>query len=651
VRVGVDVGGTFTDLALWDGTELRTTKVPTTPRDQSTGVVAAVEAVSASGSSLVHGTTVATNALLEREGARTVLVTDSGFEDLLEIGRQDRPSLYDLDETRTPPLVDRRLRLGVAREAPLTDAGIAQLATAVSELAPEAIAVSVLFSFEDPDREQALAAALQAELPDVPISLSSTVVPEFREYERTTTTVTNAYLTPVVGRYLQRLGTAAAGAGVTGEPSVMRSSGGLIDLSGASRLPASIVLSGPAGGVVAAAAYGEALTRASLVSFDMGGTSTDVCRVTDGRPEVGYEQQITGLPNRMPSVAVHTVGAGGGSIGWVDPGGALRVGPSSAGADPGPACYGRGGVEPTVTDANLVTGRLGAGAALGSSVVLRADAAQEALSRLGAGLGLSATETALGMIEVVESLMVRAIRVVSIEQGVDPRESTLVAFGGAGGMHASALARRLGMRGAVIPPHAGVFSALGLLLAPPRADVVRGVLLRAGGPGLVEALAGVRREARDRLQTAGSAVVVTESHVDVRYRGQSHELSIPVDDAAGWESVASAFHRSHHERNGFSRPDDPIEVVAVRAACLGDPSIRLADLPAHRGDGADPRRPARSLLLADGAVEASVWWRPSLDQGTEVAGPAVIEEPEATTVLSPGERATVHPSGALEVDW
>jgi N-methylhydantoinase A len=645
VRAGIDVGGTFTDLVLWDGALFRTAKVSTTPGDQSEGVIEVLRLADAVGVELVHGSTVATNALLERTGARTALVTDSGFEDLIEVGRQDRPSLYDVTVTRVQPLVKSSHRVGVPRDSLDVSDTVAHL----ERLAPDAVAISTLFSFLDPSREQALGVAVSGALPEAAISLSSTVAPEFREFERISTTVINAYLQPTVALYLERLGASLTEAGVTGAPSVMRSSGGLIGLAAAARLPASIVLSGPAGGVVAAAALGMALGNSSLISFDMGGTSTDVCRIIDGRPQVMFERPVGGFPNRMPSVAIHTVGAGGGSLAWVDPGGALRVGPRSAGAVPGPAAYGRGGVEPTVTDANLVVGRLAGGASLGEAFALDLGLAESAVGRVGGALGLSSAATAGGILEVVESHMERAIRVVSVEEGADPRDSVLVAFGGAGGMHATALARQLDMAGVIVPPHAGVFSALGLLLAPPRSDAVMGALLEPGGD-LDAAVDSVRTTAVSDLSNAGSAPVSVECTVDVRYRGQSHETSITYGQGDGWGVLADRFHIAHFDRNGFARTSDPIEVVAVRAAATGRPALTFSELPLHQGGG-DAQRTDRMVLLPAGPGSATVWWRPDLAVGAEVVGPAIIEEPEATSYLGPGERAVVHESGALEVAW
>jgi N-methylhydantoinase A len=651
-HTGVDVGGTFTDAVAWDGARLRSAKVLTTP-DQSEGVLAGFQAVSG-GETLLHGTTAATNALLERAGARTALVTDAGFEDLLEIGRQDRPSLYDTSVTRPVPLVERSRRVGMTgrsdrRGRRPAGADPAEVAARVAALSPEAVAVCLLYSFVDGAAERRLAGALRRRLPGVPVSLSSVVAPEFREFERASTTVVNAYLTPVVAGDLESLHRRVRAAGVE-RVAVMRSSGGLMSLEEAAALPAAILLSGPAGGVVAAAALGRALGHEHLVSFDMGGTSTDVCRIEDGRPEVAYERAIDGYPCRLPAVAVHTIGAGGGSLGWVDAGGALRVGPRSAGALPGPACYGRGGRAATVTDAHVVLGRLDPSAHLAGSLEVDAAAARAAVERLGSEAGLERGEAALGMVEVVEAHMQRALRRVSVEQGADPRQAVLVAFGGAGGLHGSALARRLEMAGLAIPAHAGVFSALGLLLAPPRVDVARSVAV-ADGPGLDAAVTEVIARAAESLAAASpGGELRVRAHADVRYRGQSHEIPVTYRPGEGWARLATRFHRAHRQRNGFDRPGDPIEVVTVRAEAVGSPALRWEDLPSPRPQG-EPSRGGREVLTAEGSVEAAVWWRPALAPGQEVLGPAVVEEPDATTWLAPGERAVVHPGGALEVSW
>lgn len=656
MTLGVDVGGTFTDLVRWDGRRLRTGKVSSTP-DQSDGVLAGAAELVAEGSTvrLLHGTTVATNTLLERDGARTVLVTDEGMGDVLAIGRQERPSLYDVAVTRTAPVVPTDRRVEIAGRSDATNPRLPsedeleEVFELVRSLEPEAIAVCTLYSFLDSAREMRVAGRL-ASL-GVPVSLSSVVAAEFREYERTSTTTLNAYLAPRMAHYLANLARRADTVGLSGVIQVMRSSGGLMGIEAAARLPAAVLLSGPAGGVVATAALGNALDDDRLIAFDMGGTSTDVCRIEGGVPEVSFERRVGGHPCRMPSVAVHTVGAGGGSLGWRDPGGALRVGPRSAGANPGPACYGRGGVDPAVTDANVLLGRIAADARLAGTVPVRFDLAERALASLGVSLGMDARAVALGMLAVVEAHMERAIRTVSVEEGADPRPARLVAFGGAGGLHATALARRLEMRGVVIPPHAGVFSAVGLLLAPPRHDAARSLPVDRQDFALVERVMGeVAEIATSALVEVGEEAREVRCSADVRYRGQAHETSVSLEGITNWDDLAERFHRTHAERNGFSRPEDPIEVTTVRASALGTAVLGWDDLPEVVPMG-DPARGEREVVLADGPSVARILWRPGLAAGDVVEGPAVIEETQATTLLRRGERAVVHGTGALEVNW
>ncbi|MDJ0952209.1 MAG: hydantoinase/oxoprolinase family protein [Acidimicrobiia bacterium] len=637
--LAADVGGTFTDLVGWDGTHVVTGKVPSTTDDQSVGVVGGATGLGMTADRFLHGTTVATNALLEGRGAETALITSPGFADVIEIGRQDRPSLYDSFADRPDPLVARRRRYEASTVADL-DADLSEV---------EAVAVSLLYGYENAERETEIAAALLQRWPELSVSLSSRVVPEFREFERTSTTLINAYLSPEAGSYLRRLVTRAEADGLPGAIEVMRSSGGLMPIAEAALLPAAILLSGPAAGVVAAAAMGNVLGRSRLVSFDMGGTSTDVCRIEDGRPEVLYERPVADYPCRMPSVAIHTVGAGGGSVAWVDGGGSLRVGPRSSGAMPGPACYGHGGTEPAVTDANVALGRIDPQGMLAGSLPIRADLAAAALDTVGGGLGLSTTDTARGIVTVVEEVMAGAIRTVSIEQGADPRQGYLVAFGGAGGLHATALARRLDMAGVIVPPHAGVFSALGLLLSPPRADAAQSVRIENEAE-LDAEIAAVVAAAAQRLETGGSQPESTAAFVDVRYRGQSHETTVPYAAGEGWEALLARFHATHRERNGFARPDDPVEVVTVRAESVGRPLLSWSDLPEAVPTGTVDL-PSRVVLAADGEVTARVVNRSGLAPGDEITGPAVVEETEATTYLAPGERAVVHGSGALEVEW
>jgi N-methylhydantoinase A len=620
VTLGVDVGGTFTDLVWWDGEQVKVGKTTST-KDQSVGVESGAMALTGDVRVplLVHGTTVATNALLERAGASVALVTDPGFEDVLEIARQDRPSLYDSDVVRPAPLVPRHLRFGGTLPGPS---------------GADAVAVVLIDSYRDPARERELAARVAEIDPTATVVASCDVSGEFREFERTSTTVLTAYLRPAVERYLSALEERVRG-GVADRLLVMQSSGGLVPASHAGERAASILLSGPAGGVVAAAAFGSLIGHDTVISFDMGGTSTDVCRVEGGTPEVSFERTIDGHVVRLPSVAVHTVGAGGGSVGWIDPGDALRVGPRSAGAFPGPASYGRGGTEPTVTDADLFTGRLAGDVALADGLRLDHARAAQSLEELGGRLRLSPAETALGMIEVVESHMERAVRRVSVEEGFDPAAAALVAFGGAGGMHAMSLAASLGMGTVIVPPNSGVLSALGLLLSAPRIDVARTVLLdERRRDDLASLAAELAREAsgvfREAVGPAPDTVSVT---LDVRYVGQSHETSIPYEGTERWDVVLDRFHDVHRRRNGFSRPDDPVEVVTLRAAAIGHAPLTIDRLPSHVPEG-ERRLGSRFLQTGKGTVDVPVFRRQGMALGTEIIGPAVVVDPDATTWIA-----------------
>jgi N-methylhydantoinase A/oxoprolinase/acetone carboxylase beta subunit len=589
VRVGVDTGGTFTDLVAEDG---GITKVPSTPDDPAAGVRQAVEAIGAAPEFLAHGTTVATNALLERKGATVALVTNRGFADIIEIGRQDRPSLYDPFADRPYPLVERRLRLEVggrlaadgAELEPIDTNGLLPLPDEV-----EAVAVCLLHSDLSAAHEGVVAKTLRAAGHDV--TASSEVSPEFREYERTLTTVVNAYLRRPCREYLSRL------EGVAGSVFVLTSAGGLVAIADAAELPVSLLLSGPAGGVLAGAACASANGFTDAITFDMGGTSTDVCLVRGAVPEPAPGRFVAGFPIRLPSLDVHTIGAGGGSIARIDPGGALAVGPSSAGAVPGPACYGRGGVEPTVTDADLVLGRIPKDHPFPGLGVLDAAAAAAALERAGVD--------AVGIVAVVNAAMEQAVRTVTVARGVDPRSCAFVAFGGAGPLHACELADALGITTVIVPARAGVLSALGLLAAPRQRELVRSWPTPSSTEGLDDARRELAAEARDLV---GSGAVASTS-VDVRYEGQSHELTVDrVED----------FHDEHARRNGYSRPDAPVEVVALRARARIDSPVNIDDLSAPDREPAD--------------------------------GPAVIAELDCTIWVPPGWKARVGAVGALVLE-
>lgn len=605
-RVGTDAGGTFTDVVSATG---QATKVLSTPADPARAVVDACRAVGVPRPDvLAHGTTVATNALLEGRGAPVALLTTAGFEDVIEIARQDRPSLYDPFADRPPPLVPRAWRLGVA-ERLAADGTVVQridvesLSPRLAQLppgsaagqgagSPEAVAVCLLHADLDPVHEVAVAERLRAEGWDV--TCSHEVSPEFREYERTVTTVVNAMLRPRCRAYLQRLAAAA------GEVAVMSSAGGLMAVLDAAERPVALLLSGPAGGVRAAAHAAAANGFADAVTFDMGGTSTDVCLVLDGRPEPAAGRTVGGYPVRVPSLDVHTIGAGGGSIARIDPGGALVVGPASAGADPGPACYGRGGREATVTDADLVLGRIPLDATFGDLGRLDPTAARAALDR--------SALTAEGVVRVVDTNMELAVRRVTVERGVDPRGLALVAFGGAGPLHACALADALGLAAVIVPARAGVLSAAGILTAPTRRDLVRSWPDPADHDGLGAALRTLGERAATALGAGGGGAggVEVTTALDCRYRGQSHELTVP--------SLA-AFAAEHRRRNGYDLPDVPVEVVALRAAAAQAAPVGLDDLPAPARRGA--------------------------------TGPAVLAEPDCTIWVPEGWRAEPGVAGAL----
>jgi N-methylhydantoinase A len=561
VRIlGVDVGGTFTDAVLLENGAVRTAKVPTA-RLQEESVVAAAGEVGAHGvDRFTHGTTVATNALLERKGARTAFVATAGFEHLLHLRRQTRVHLYRLCDRHPEPLVpldrcygvrERITREGVQRPLELDS---------LPSFDAEAVAVCLLHAYRDPRHEKAVAAELRRRLPEAHVVASHESAPEFREYERASTTAADAYLGPVLGRYLSALGEGAAAAGLP-EPLVMASSGGVTTLAEAAAHPARALISGPAAGAVGAARVAALAGIGDAISFDMGGTSTDVCLVAGRSVGRSTERAVAGLPIRLPTVDVHTVGAGGGSIVWRDRGGALRVGPESAGADPGPACYGRGGTRPTVTDANLLLGRLPR--RLPGGIELDVEAAERALDALDPA----------DVIEAVDAEMLRALRVVSVERGHDPRELALVAFGGAGPLHACALADELGSTTVLIPAAAGVLSALGLAAGEERRDAVRSYLVP--------------------LDQAGDLPVAGEA--DLRYAGQSFELTVPLQD-----DLAEAFHRAHEERYGYADRGRAIELVAVRTA-----DVRPAPRLELRGGA--PRRVTGPALIE---LHGSTGWVP-----------------------------------------
>jgi N-methylhydantoinase A len=644
--LGVDTGGTFTDFVLWDGVALRVHKVLSTPAAPEQAILRGIAdlgidlARDAARLSIVHGSTVATNAVLEGKGVRTVYIANRGLGDVLSIGRQARAELYDLQPPiPAPPVppdlcieVNTRVGADGVELEPLDAAEIARVQARVSALAPQAVAINLLFSFLNDTHERALQAALPARLY---VSRSSTVLPEVREYERGIATWLNAWVGPLMQRYLARLAQQVGAAHV----SVMQSSGGTMAAERAGELAVHLLLSGPAGGLAGARWIGAQSGRERLLTFDMGGTSTDVALI-DGALQLTCEGRIGPYPVAVPMVDVHTIGAGGGSVAYVDAGGMLRVGPESAGADPGPACYGRGGTRATVTDANLVLGRLRPDAFLGGRMPLDVAAAQRAVSDVAQVLGVSCAEAALGIVRVVNEHMTRALRVMSVERGIDPRTFTLLSFGGAGGLHVCALAQALGMRRALVPVHAGVLSALGMIVAP-RARRLSRTIARALSSLTNEQielyLAELTAAGRTALRADGVSAdeIQCECCVDLRYHGQSYALTLPWRDAI---TAGEEFHRVHQARYGH-RMQHPIELVTLRVFAHGA-ATRIA-LPRQR------RAPVAATSHAKNGSALPAWERAELAGGASIAGPALIVESVATTYVEPGWRAQVDAWGNL----
>jgi N-methylhydantoinase A len=650
--IGVDVGGTFTDAVVAAGGRLVTAKAPTTPQDQSEGVLAAVGSAleradvrAENISAFAHGTTVATNALLEGRGARTALVATEGFEDVVELGRQARADLYRLCAAHPAPLVPPERRIGAPER--MGPEGVlraledpAALAERVAALEPEAVAVCLLHSYRHPEHEQAIGAALNERLPHAHVSLSHEVVGTFREYERAATTELDAALSPLLGAYLAALADRAADAGLP-TPDVMQSSGGLASLEQARAHAALTVLSGPAGGAAGAAWAALASGERGALCFDMGGTSCDVCVIEDGAARETAGRLVGGHPVALPMLDLHTVGAGGGSIAWRDAGGAMRVGPRSAGADPGPAAYAQGGTEPTVTDANLVLGLLGTEAPLAGAIALDADAARAAVERLAAKLDLEPLDCAEGIRRVANAEMIRALRVMTVERGVDPRELALLAFGGAGPMHAAAIAAELGMTRILCPRASGVLAALGLVVSDRRRDAQRSVLL--SGAGLT---AGALRDeiaALAERAAAGARRVTAE----LRYRGQSFELAVECGEKPEPDALREAFAAAHERAYGYRDDDGEVELVTLRVtATEAGPEIDAAAAgAAGRGATSSTRR-----AWFDGDEHDAAVLTGEPEPGTELSGPAICELPEATLAVPPGWSGRVEPSGTIRLE-
>ena len=681
-RLGIDIGGTFTDLVLLDEAtgESRLVKMSSTPQDPSQAFMNVVRRiVSETGidpeaaGCLIHGTTVATNTIIEGKGAKAAFITTEGFRDMLEIARQIRPRLYDLNCEKPPPLIPRRLcfevpeRLDAAGQIvrALDEAAVESIAEKLRQAQVESVVICLLHSYINADHERRVADILAGALPDVSLSCSSDVCPEIREYYRASTTAINAVLVPVVGRYIQRLKTGVSKEGFTADIRLMTSSGGVISSKVAEAQPVHLIESGPAAGVTAAAFFGELAGTGNVISFDMGGTTAKLGLIEGGAPrraphfEVGAEASVAGraagYPVRTPVVDLVEIGAGGGSIARIDAGGALRVGPQSGGADPGPACYDNGQTEPCITDANVVLGRINPNYFIGGERVLRRDLAEQAAQRLADRLGLDLLAAACGIIEIANANMIAAARTVSVQRGFDPRDFTLVAFGGAGPLHANAMAKSLSIPRLLIPKSPGVTSALGLLVGDIRHEYSATCLMPTTAldrQRLEALLAGFEAEGRATLvsENVAAASMQFRRQADMRYQGQSHELTIDLPDAEEGTAEEFAakldrlFFKEHERVYGFCDPDEPTEVVSARLSAIGiirRPTFELsAKSDASPDDAVKETRPVYFEEIG-GLTPCRVYDRNALSADQQITGPAIVEEYDSTTLIHPGYAAKV----------
>lgn len=675
VRIGVDIGGTFTDFQVFDARtgQIRPFKVPTTPEDPSLGLMEGIRGAAArDGFSLddvgyvLHGTTIATNAVLESKMARGALVTTAGFEDVLEIGRHNRRDIYNTWPQPVPALVPRSRRLGFAErmkadgtaETVPDEAAIAAMLERLAGLDIEAVAISLLHAYANPAHEQILAERIAKALPRLAISCSSTISPEIREYERTSTTVLNAVLQPVVKAYLTRLAARLAAERFQPRLMLVQSNGGVCSPETAGNEPVRLLLSGPSGGAMAALGLSRLLGEANLVAVDMGGTSYDVSVVQNDRLEIVTQSEIERLPVRVPMIDIRTIGAGGGSIARVE-GGALRVGPESAGARPGPVCYGRGGVEPTVTDANLALGRLDPAFFLGGKMTLDLEGARAAIrTRVAEPLGLGEDAAASGILRLTNTSLAAAIRVSLFEKGLDPRDFTLLSFGGAGSVHACAVAEELSIRRIVFPVDASTLSARGILEADIEHAFARSAVrpfVPATLPAILASVEEMQRQAEAQLGADGIAPASRQLllSADLRYRGQAFELTVPWLDAgfdeAGLAAVARRFHAMHEQRFSYCNPGDAVELVTLRLAAKGLLPRPATQGPAEMAGGS--ALGTRRVYLNEGWGEAAVWRREAIGAASRISGPAIIEEEYTTLYLAPGWVLSRGEAGHLVADF
>jgi len=676
--VGVDVGGTFTDFyALNEDTgDIRVAKRPSTPTNPAHAILAGLEELAQQHNidlkqvhRLSHGTTVGTNALIQRRGGRVALITTRGFRDLLEIGRQTRPHMYNLYKDYPPPLVPREHRFEISERImaegqvlePLTPQAIEAAVAAIRDTNADACAVCLLFAYINPEHERTIAQALRAACPELTLSLSSEVQPEFREYERFSTTVLNAYLQPIMQDYMTQFETSLAQSLPAATVGINQSSGGLMSPQRARQFPIRTALSGPAAGAMGAVHVARSAERPNVITLDMGGTSADVALIRDYRADISFNREVASFPIRLPMVDIETVGAGGGSIAWFDRDGLLKVGPTSAGADPGPACYGRGGTDPTVTDANLVLGRLSPDGLLGGAMALDLGLAQRSFVPIATRLGFSVERTAHGVLGITVANMVRAIRTISVERGHDPRQFSLMSFGGAGPLHARDVAVSLGIRAILVPPAPGIVCAEGLIVSDLKEDLVishRTAIEDANLRQIREHTTGLLANAKrwfdaERIPPEGQNL---ELSLDMRYVGQNFELAVPIMAGAALtpDSIPDAtglrkrFFDVHETAYGYHNPHDAVEIINYRLIARG--RLHRFETKKHKLNGAAPAEPigARPIYFSpDAPVESKVYERRSLSAGQMIEGPAIIEQLDTTTPVYPGDRASLDAVGNI----
>jgi N-methylhydantoinase A len=672
LQIGIDVGGTFTDFvaAASEGT-IFAGKVPTTPRDESTGILNAVAAIAANRSLSVHGvladtdvivlgTTVVTNTMLEYSGANTGMLTTKGFRDVIELRAGYKESHFDIKLPAPYPIVPRQKRLGVPERInylgevviALDEAAVRDAVRKLKELKVESIAVCLLFSFKNPVHELRIREIIAEEYPGAVVSLSCEVLPQVRELERFSTTMINSYVSPKVRGYLRTLEQRLRDGGFRGQLFIMLSNGGMMDVEFCSERGVELIQSGPSGGVVAAVHVGELSGYKNVIAVDMGGTSYDVCLIREGRPEIGVDSWVSRYRVAIPMIDIHSIGAGGGSIAWIDEGGALRVGPRSAGANPGPACYGRGGVEPTVTDANLVLGFINPQFFVGGKMALDTEAARAAIrTRLAEPLGMSVEDAAVGVFRIVNSAMTNAIRYVSVARGRDPRDFALMSFGGAGPIHTGIQARELGIKTILVPKNAGVFCALGGLISNFRVSRVQSFISRSTELDLEklnELFAAIERDTERLLGTRAHIVeVITQRAMDMRYVGQTHEVTVPIRSRTrrvtelNIGTTIQDFHNLHEQLYSFKRPDQPVEILSLRSDLIGvRNSVKFRS---HAFESEDPSAAFKEMRTVgfgeDGFIPAKVYDGSRVRPGNLISGPAIIEEPATTIVIYPGQEA------------